>query len=84
MRLAILYVPAALQIGWKNSPAYFCSITNLARKLISRLLAITATTGIPMPHRHDKAALREALAEPADWEVPINTVVSSKSLSATS
>ena len=63
------------QMGWKNSPAFFCSITDLVRKLISRLLAITVNTGISTPNRNDKAALRESHAEPANWEVPINTVV---------
>jgi len=68
-------VPASLQMGWKNSPAYFCSITDLVRKLISRLLATTLTTGIKEPHRHDKPALQTSLAEPADWQLPEDMVV---------
>ena len=30
-------VPAALQMGWKNSPADFCDATETVRELIRRL-----------------------------------------------
>jgi hypothetical protein len=50
-------IPAALQMGWKNSPAYFCLATEGARELIRRLLALTLKTGIEKPHRHEDLCL---------------------------
>ena len=49
-------VPGALQMGWKNSPAYFCTATEATRELVLRLLALTAATGIAEPHRHEDHA----------------------------
>jgi hypothetical protein len=46
-------VPASLQMGWKNSPAYLCTATQSMCTLILCLLALTCTTGIPGPHRHE-------------------------------
>jgi hypothetical protein len=46
-------VPSSLQMGWQNSPAYFCTGTEAARTLFKRLLALTFTTGISVPHRHE-------------------------------
>lgn len=50
-------VPASLQMGWKNSPAFFCTGTEATRELIRRLLALTAATGINAPHRHEHHCL---------------------------
>ncbi len=47
-------VPSSLQMGWKNSPALFCTATEAARTLIKRILALTMKVGIVTPHRHEK------------------------------
>ena len=47
-------VPSSLQMGWKNSPALFCTATEAARTLIKRILALTLKVGIVTPHRHEK------------------------------
>ena len=47
-------VPSALQMGWKNSPAYFCTATDLTRRLIGRVLSLTAEEGICLPHKYDE------------------------------
>ena len=46
-------VPSSLQMGWKNSPAFFCTGTEATRTLIKRLLALTVADGIPVEHRHE-------------------------------
>jgi hypothetical protein len=46
-------VPSSLQMGWKNSPAYFCTTTAAGRLLFKRILALTLPTGIDVGHRHD-------------------------------
>ena len=35
-------IPSSLQMGWTNSPAYFCTATEAGRLLIQRLLAFSA------------------------------------------
>ena len=47
-------IPSSLQMGWKNSPALFCTATEGARTLIQRILALTMKVGIVTPHRHEK------------------------------
>jgi len=47
-------VPSSLQMGWKNSPALFCTATEATRTLIQRILALTMKVGIVTPHRHEK------------------------------
>jgi len=46
-------VPSSLQMGWKNSPAFFCTGTETTRSLIKRLLAMTSASGIDVFHRHE-------------------------------
>ena len=46
-------VPGALQMGWKNSPAYFCTATETTLELVRRLLALTANTALMDRHRHE-------------------------------
>ena len=65
-------IPSSLQMGWKNSPAYFCTATDITRHLIIRLLALTLDTGILLPHRHDQEALGPLLHAPAKWSPPTN------------
>ena len=63
-------VPSALQMGWKNSPAYFCMATEAGRQLIQRTLALTMETGIDQPHRHDAYCLPEGAPIATDWVTP--------------
>ena len=46
-------VPSSLQMGWKNSPAFFCTGTEATRRMIRRLLAMTSTSGISTYHQHE-------------------------------
>jgi len=59
-------VPSSLQMGWKNSPAYFCTTTESTCTLIQRLLALTISSGIPEAHRHENYCV-----EPPETEEPI-------------
>jgi hypothetical protein len=52
------FVPSALQMGWMNSPAYFCSVTEAVRLLFKQILALTSGTGITVPHRHETKCVR--------------------------
>ena len=66
-------VPAALQMGWKNSPAYFCGATETVRELIRRLMALTLVSGLDVPHRHealclDAVATKQVANQP--WKKP--------------
>ena len=67
-------IPAALQMGWKNSPAYFCLGTEGARELIRRLLALTFKTGIQKLHRHEEFCIAHPAeleaAQHQDWTQP--------------
>jgi hypothetical protein len=65
-------IPAALQMGWKNSPAYVCIGTEAARELIRRLLALTLHGGISVPHRHEKLCLAPGLEDESaeHWTTP--------------
>ncbi len=64
-------VPSSLQMGWKNSPAYFCTATEAGRTLLRRLLALTVDTGLadvhPLEH-HCLASPRKAGHHP--WQPP--------------
>ena len=46
-------VPSALQMGWTNSPAYFCTATDITRTLFKRVLALTVDNGIREGHRYE-------------------------------
>ena len=46
-------VPSSLQMGWKNSPAFFCTGTEATRELIRRMLALTLASGLDVHHRHE-------------------------------
>ena len=55
-------VPSALQMGWTNSPPYFCTATDICQKLRVRLLAFTLRSGINVPHPYDKYIIPDAAA----------------------
>ena len=55
-------VPLALQMGWTNSPAYFCTATDITHMLFKRILALTADGGLDDPHVYeDRCVAVEAL-----------------------
>jgi len=44
-------LPGSLQMGWTNSPPYFCEVTDIIVTLIIRLMAVSfASNGISEPH----------------------------------
>ena len=63
-------VPSSLQMGWKNSPAFFCTGTETTRTLIQRLLALTVASGIEVRHRHEHYCTSESTSEvrTAEWK----------------
>ena len=67
-RGSFFVVPSGLQMGWTNSPAYFCTATEGTRELIRRILALSIDSGIDVPHRHEQYCVEPA--EPPDPEPP--------------
>jgi hypothetical protein len=63
-------IPASLQMGWKNSPPYFCTATEITKKLTIRLLALTRAEGSMAPHDLDEY-WRKVGAPTATMEGPI-------------
>ena len=64
-------LPSSLQMGWTNSPAYFCTATEACRQLVTRLLALTTGTGLPAPHPHEPFCLpSDRPAPPRPWATP--------------
>jgi hypothetical protein len=55
----LFVVPLALQMGWMNSPAYFCTVTCAIRLLLVRMLALTCLSGLPDKHEHEAACFPE-------------------------
>ena len=62
-------VPSSLQMGWKNSPAYFCKATDVTKSMIARLLALSLDTGIDNEHEHDLKAAGD-VDETTKWVIP--------------
>ena len=46
-------IPSSLQMGWMNSPAYFCTGTEATHLLLQCIMALTITTGLPVLHCHE-------------------------------
>ncbi len=64
-------IPSSLQMGWKNSPAYFCSATEAGRELLRRLLALTLDSGIDLPHRFEQHCVPVPIpSELPEWSAP--------------
>jgi len=75
---SIFYViPSSLQMGWKNSPAYFCVATLTARELVKRVLAMTLHTGIEEPHKFENYCIPKDLQPISSdqWKVPENLTI---------
>jgi hypothetical protein len=47
-------VPSSLQMGWTNSPAYFCATTEATQQIILRLMALLAHNGTLEEHPHEE------------------------------
>ena len=65
-------VPSSLQMGWKNSPAYFCTATDITKLLMHRLLALSIDGELTTPHELEELCLSpEAAAQPQEaWIRP--------------
>jgi hypothetical protein len=46
-------IPSALQMGWTNSPAFFCAATEATQQIVARMLALSITTGEIPPHTYE-------------------------------
>jgi hypothetical protein len=46
-------VPSALQMGWTNSPAYFCTTTEATQQVIVGMLALSIEDGNIAPHVYE-------------------------------
>ena len=66
-------VPSALQMGWKNSPAYFCKATGVTKSMIARLLALSLDTGITHPHEHDQKVAGDV--GETRWKIPADVEI---------
>ena len=68
---------SALQMGWMNSPAYFCGTTEVIRTLIMRILAFTIASGLVTPHQHEQACMPPHLGQAAGapWLLPLMITV---------
>jgi hypothetical protein len=51
-------VPSSLQMGWSNSPAYFCTATEAGQIIIQRLLALSLDNGVIFPTLMKLSALK--------------------------
>jgi hypothetical protein len=66
-------IPSALQMGWKNSPAYFCTTTEAARVIIARLLALSAHDGVIDEHPYETHC---ATGEPChNWSSQLEALI---------
>ena len=63
-------VPSSLQMGWKNSPVYFCTATEAGRELLRRILAFTLHSGPCEPHPYEHHCLPTLLERLPAWATP--------------
>ena len=68
-------IPSSLQMGWKNSPAYFCTATDLTRKLVARVLSLTRERGLPVPHRYDEHVVPGTIGVSKEEEISEQCVI---------
>jgi uncharacterized membrane protein (DUF485 family) len=66
----LFVIPLALQMGWMNSPAYFCTVTWAIRLLFLRLLALTVLSGVPDSHANETHCFTDGVCPTADglWD----------------
>lgn len=67
---AYFVIPSALQMGWTNSPAFFCDATEATATLITRILALTARGGLSSPHALEHHCLPQPTPDPRPWATP--------------
>jgi hypothetical protein len=72
-------VPSSLQMGWKNSPAYFCiAMQTSTQELVQCMLALTINTGITEPHRHELHCQQSPQPQPKPkWQTPTDMTIMS-------
>lgn len=68
-------VPSSLQMGWKNSPVYFCTATEAGRELLRRLLALSVHTGPIAPHPYEHYCLSCMLRDLPGWTTPSDLAI---------
>jgi hypothetical protein len=61
-KLTRLVIPSSLQMGWCNSPAYFCAASETARDVGEKLATSTPSIGSLPPH-----SLEHWLIHPNEW-----------------
>jgi hypothetical protein len=57
-------IPSALQMGWTNSPAFFCTTTEATQQIVIRILALTQKEGDIAAHEYEDHC---ASGEPSEW-----------------
>jgi hypothetical protein len=62
-------IPSALQMGWTNSPAYFCFATKAAQVILQWLLALTLTSSVIPSHEYE-AWCSDPPGEDQQWSTP--------------
>jgi hypothetical protein len=68
-------VPSALQMGWTNSPAYFCYVTEAGKEIARRLLALSIDDGLLPPHGLEHHCAPTAKTIPTQSHQPSNLLV---------
>ena len=68
-------VPSSLQMGWKNSPVYFCTATEAGRELLRRLLALSHRKGPIGPHKYEEYCLSQMIKDLPTWSTPDDMAV---------
>ncbi len=71
-------VPSSLQMGWKNSPVYFCTATEAGRELLRRLLALSIHSGPIEPHPYEKHCLSQMAKDLPEWCSPTDLAILSR------
>ena len=67
-------VPSALQMGWQNSPPYFCTTTEAGKFILQRVLAFSLDTGIDTEHPLEEACLSGRNPD-GPWEGPVDLAI---------
>jgi hypothetical protein len=68
-------IPSALQMGWKNSPAYFCNVTEAGREITRRLLALSFGDGLLPPHELEHHCAPTESNTNHDWRLPTDVIL---------
>jgi hypothetical protein len=63
------------QMGWTNSPAYFCYVTEAGKEIARRLLALSIDDGLLPPHGLEHHCAPTAKTIPTQSHQPSNLLV---------